>query len=162
MHKDFLKNFHVNGTALPDEIVNAILEEHNRALEAAKADTGANGGNGGKTFTQDEVNDIVSKRLAKEREKYAQQPHDEEREKALKARESRLDCREYLDSKKYPAALLEVLDTSDLDKFKTAVDTMVGKFPGVMQDHAAPPYAVHTGTRGISNDAIADAFKPNA
>ena len=34
MHKDFLKNFQVNGTALPDEIVNAILEEHNRALEA--------------------------------------------------------------------------------------------------------------------------------
>ena len=64
MKKEFLKNFQVNGVVLPDEIVDAILAENARDLDAAKANPGANGVNGGKTFTQDEVNRIVSERLA--------------------------------------------------------------------------------------------------
>lgn len=44
MKKEFLKNFQVNGAALPDEVVDSILAEHTRALEAAKANPGANGG----------------------------------------------------------------------------------------------------------------------
>ena len=41
---------------------------------------------------------------------------------ALKARESKLDCREYLIEKKYPTELLDILDISDVEKFKTAAD----------------------------------------
>lgn len=161
MKREFLKNLQVNGAALPDVVIDAIMQEHTRALEAATANPGANGGTGGKTFTQEEVNRIVSERLTREREK---QPTEDEREKALKAREARLDCRDYLDSKKYPAALLDVLDCSDVEKFKTAVDTMVGKFPGVVQsDPLPPPYAAGTGAGrvGFANDPIAAAFKPN-
>lgn len=88
-------------------------------------------GGQGRTFTQEEVNRIVSDRLAREREKM-NQPKEDERETALKIREARLDCREYLDSKKYPAALLEVLDTSDADKFKAAVDNLVERLPSVL------------------------------
>lgn len=158
MKKEFLKNFQVNGVALPDEVIDAILQEHTRDLEAAAADTGANGGTGGKVFTQEEVNRIVSERLQREREK---QPAADEREKALKAREARLDCRDFLDSKKYPAALLDVLDCSDVEKFKAAAETMVGKFPGVVQHQTPPPYASGTGTGSFSsNDPIAAAFKP--
>ena len=157
MKREFLKNFQVNGTPLPDAIIDAILEEHGRDLEAAKADPGANGGTGGKTFTQEEVNRIVSDRLAREREK---QPKDDEREQALKAREARLDCRDYLDSKKYPAALLDVLDSSDVEKFKAAADALVGKFPSVASQEVPPPYAAGTGTGSFHPDMIADAFKP--
>ena len=71
-----------------------------------------NGGSSEKMFTQDDVNRIVSERLAREREKLTQQPKEDEREQALKARENKLDCRDYLDAKKYPAALLDVLDLS--------------------------------------------------
>lgn len=159
MEREFLKNFQVNGVALPDVMIDAIMQEHTRALEAATANPGANGENGGKTFTQEDVNRIVSERLTREREKLTQQPQEDEREKALKARESRMDCRDYLDSKKYPAALLEVLDTSDVDKFKAAVDTMAEKFPGVVQNQTPPPYATGTGTTSLMGDPIAAAFK---
>ena len=162
MKKEFLKNLQVNGAALPDVVIDTILQEHTRALEAATANPGANGGTGGKTFTQDEVNRIVSDRLAREREKLTQSPQEDEREKALKAREARLDCRDYLDSKKYPAALLDVLDSSDLERFKAAADTLVKQFPSIGEDwKVPPPYAAGTGTgHGIGGDPIAAAFKP--
>lgn len=159
MQRDFLKNFQVNGTPLPDAIIDAILAEHGRDLEAAKADPGANGGTGGKTFTQEEVNRIVSDRLAREREK---QPKDDEREQALKAREARLDCRDYLDSKKYPVALLDVLDSSDVEKFKAAADALAKQFPAAFTEQPVPPpYATGTGMGNyFGSDQIANAFKP--
>lgn len=164
MKREFLKNFQVNGQPLPDAVIDAILQEHTHDLEAAKANQGVSGGTGGKTFTQDEVNRIVSERLARDRADRAAAPSPaDEREQALKAREARLDCRDYLDSKKYPAALLDVLDTSDVDKFKAAVDTMIGRFPAIAQaDEIPPPYAAGTGTgsRSFYNDPIAAAFKP--
>ena len=164
MKREFLKNLQVNGAALPDVVIDTIMQEHTRALEAATANLGASGGTGGKTFTQEEVNRIVSDRLARAREKLTQQPPDDEREKALKAREARLDCRDYLDSKKYPTALLDVLDCSDVERFKGAVDNMVGKFPGVVQpQEVPPPYAAGTGAGRMvfANDPIAAAFKPD-
>lgn len=163
MKREFLKNLQVNGAALPDVVIDTIMQEHTRAMEAATANTGANGGTGGKTFTQEEVNKIVSDRLAREREKLAQQPQEDEREKALKARESRLDCRDYLDSKKYPAALLEVLDSSDVDRFKVAADKLIEQFPGVAAAQTPPPYAAGTGTQNgnMIYDPIAAAFKPH-
>ena len=160
MKREFLKNSQVNGIALPDAVIDAIMAEHDRDLEAAKADPGASGV-GGKLFTQEDVNKIVSERLARERAKGGPSPEDD-REKALKARESRLDCRDYLDSKKYPAALLDVLDTSDVEKFKAAVGVMADNFPGVMYTQPTPPpYAAGTGSQSPPfASVIANAFKP--
>lgn len=158
MKREFLQNFQVAGQSLPKEVIDAIMAENGRDIEAAKAHAGGNGGSNGEMFTQEQLNKIISERLAREREK----PVDDEREKALKAREARLDCRDYLDSKKYPAALLDVLDSSDVDKFKAAVDAMVGKFPAVVQpQEVPPPYAAGTGTgQMLHADPVADAFKP--
>lgn len=158
MKKEFLKNFQVNGAVLPDEVIDAILAENTRDVDAAKANPGANGGTGGKMFTQEDVNRIVSERLAREREK----PIDDERERNLKAREARLDCRDYLDSKKYPAKLLDLLDSSDVEKFKSAADAMIEGFPSIMQPEnpVPPPYSAGTGTGSFYGTAIADAFKP--
>lgn len=160
MKREFLKNLTVNGQPLPKEVIDAIMEENGRDIQAAKANAGGNGGSDGKMFTQEEVNRIVSERLAREREK----PVDDEREKNLKAREARLDCRDYLDSKKYPVKLLDLLDSSDVEKFKAAADAMIEGFPSIMQpdDPLPPPYAAGTGTGGIGSieSRIADAFKP--
>lgn len=163
MKREFLENLQVNGVALPDVVIDTIMQEHTRAMEAATANPGANGGNGGKTFTQEEVNRIVSERLTREREKLTQQPQEDEREKALKAREARLDCRDYLDSKKYPAALLDVLDSSDAERFRTAADALVKAFPSVAQAGTIPPpYAAGTGSGAVlGSDPIAAAFKPS-
>lgn len=163
MKREFLKNFQVNGQPLPDAVIDAIMQESERDLEAAKADPGAKGESGGKTFTQDDVNRIVSERLARDRADRAAAPSPaDEREQALKAREARLDCRDYLDGKKLPAALLDVLDTADVEKFKTAVGIMVDKFPAIAQaEEAPPPYSALAGTQSCPwGDPIAAAFKP--
>lgn len=130
------------------------------------------GGKGGRTFTQDDVNRIVSERLAHEREKLQASARDTEREKALAAREARLDCREYLDAQGYPAALLDVLDSSDTDKFKTAVEKLVQTFPQITGGSSTPTRHFEGWKPGEATgkdryqqepggpDKIAAAFKP--
>ena len=68
MNKEFLKNFKVGNATLPDEVINAIMQENQRDIDAAKANPGGNGGNGGKMFTQEEVNRIVSGRSRETKE----------------------------------------------------------------------------------------------
>lgn len=162
MKREFLKNFQVNGQPLPDAVIDAILQENAQDLEAAKADPSAKG-EGGKTFTQEDVNRIVSERLARDRADRAVPSLGDEREKALKAREARLDCWDYLNSKKLPAALLDILDCSDVEKFKAAVGVAVDKFPSIARaDEVPPPYAAGTGTGPYcgGNDPFAAAFAP--
>ena len=130
-----------------------IIDTTNTALTNSTPEE--NGGSSEKMFTQDDV----SERLAREREKLTQQPKEDEREQALKARENKLDCRDYLDAKKYPAALLDVLDTSDAEKFKAAVDSLVQidwTFLNPQREKLILPKLSYSG----SHDAIADAFKP--
>jgi len=163
MNKEFLKNFQVNGQPLPAAVIDAIMAEHARDLEAAKADPGVSGASG-RLFTQDDVNRIVSERLARDRADRASPGPEDEREKTLKAREARLDCRDYLDGRRLPAALLDVLDCSDVERFKAAVGVMVDRFPAIARgDGAPPPYAPGTGTRGgLRSDPIAAAFRANS
>ena len=90
----------------------------------------------GRTFTQSELNTIVADRLARERSKSAERVGDlDAREKDLKAREeafeaksqrfnqweSREACKQYLTDNHISTALLDKLDTSDVEAFKTAV-----------------------------------------
>ena len=90
----------------------------------------------GRTFTQDEVNTIVADRLARERSKSAERVGDlDAREKDLKAREEALEaksqrfnqweareaCKQFLTDNHISTALLDKLDTSDPEAFKTAV-----------------------------------------
>ena len=56
------------------------------------ADNGNQGG--GKMVTQDELNKIVSDRLARDRKERSTQQQEDAKELALKAKESMLDCRE--------------------------------------------------------------------
>lgn len=83
------------------------------------------GDRGEKLFTQDDVNRIVSERLARERQKAEPSPEDT-READLKVRESKMDCREFVASGGYPAELLELFDTTDPEKFKAAVSKLDG------------------------------------
>ena len=109
------------------------MENPNTAPSAAQQ-TENNGS--GRTFTQDEVNTIVADRLARERSKSAERVGNlDEREKDLKAREEALEaksqrfnqweareaCKQYLTDNHISAALLDKLDTSDPEAFKTAV-----------------------------------------
>ena len=125
-------------------------------------------GTGGKMFTQDEVNKIISERLAREKAK-AEPTAIDERETALKAREARLDCRDYLEelSKGGKAAsgvlgLLDILDTGDSEKFKKTVSALLelGAFNPQLE-----PLKIHrVDIRGgvSADDLIAAAFRPKS
>ena len=87
----------------------------------------------GRLFTQDEVNEIIRKRLferKKEQEKNKRTEEDYQkrenelidREKAVASRETRLSCMEYLKENNYPDELLDALDTSDIEGFKENVE----------------------------------------
>ena len=90
-------------------------------------------------FTQSELNNIVADRLARERSKSAERVGDlDAREKDLKAREEALEaksqrfnqweareaCKQYLTDNHISAALLDKLDTSNVEAFKTAVQAV--------------------------------------
>lgn len=92
-----------------------------------------------RVFTQDEVNNIVQERLARERSKSAQTADDlTARETDLKAREDALAakskafdawtakeaCKKYLTENKISMKLLDKLDTSDPEAFKNAVQAV--------------------------------------
>lgn len=92
-----------------------------------------------RVFTQSEVNDIVRERLARERSKSAERMDDLlARENDLKARETELAakskafdawtakeaCKKYLTDNHISEKLLEKLDTSDPEAFKTAVQAV--------------------------------------
>ncbi len=80
-----------------------------------------------KTFTQDELNAIVSERLKREKESIMKQL--EQREKDLQTKENVFECKEYLSQNGYPVELMEIFNAENRDDFITRVSAMVEKFP---------------------------------
>lgn len=77
-----------------------------------------------KMFTQEQVNEIIKKRLERQKENNVNSQELEARAAELTAKESRLDCREYLINREYPVELLDLIDTSDVKMFKEKADKM--------------------------------------
>ena len=89
----------------------------------------SNPANGERTFTQEQVNAIVSERLAKEKQKgenaFAEREQQfAEREKALANREALIDLKDQLKEKGLPAELLPVLNVQDKEALQTALDAL--------------------------------------
>lgn len=142
---------------------------------------------GGKLFTQDEVNKIVSDRLAREREKLTQQTAFEEREKALQEREKAFEAKEaraakeaavraYYQEKGVTGRALEVamkgsgqeIDTLELAdgqvKDFTAIDSLIGGvFAGLVSKTVtvgAPVTHPPSSYQPTMTDALKNAFQP--
>lgn len=77
-----------------------------------------------KMFTQEQVNEIVRKRLKEKKESEITSQELEARATELDARESRLKCREYLMEKGYKSDLLDILDTSNAEEFVKKADAV--------------------------------------
>ena len=90
-------------------------------------DPAGNQGAGEKTFTQDDVNRIVSDRLAKDREKASKELG--EREQELAKREFRLNSRQKLIDRGYPEDILDALNCSSEEAFNKALDIIDGHGP---------------------------------
>jgi len=106
----------------------------------------ASGDPGEKLFTQADLDRIIGERLSRERQKAEPSPV-EVKEAELKAREARLDCREFIAAEGYPAELLDLFDTSDSEKFRE----VVGKLDGIVDlpsNHRKPTPRFLTGGGG--------------
>ncbi len=95
------------------------------------ADPAAGQGTGEKTFSQEQVNAIVQKRLAEDREKASKELG--EREQELAHREFRLNSRQKLIDKGYPETLLDALNCSSEEAF----DKALGIIDGLMEERLA-------------------------
>lgn len=136
-----------------------MAENNTNAQQQPNTQPEGNGGSG-KTFTQEEVNRIVSDRLAREREKGVQSPS--EREQQFNARENLLNCREYISQKGYPSKLLEIFSTADSSEFEKSVEKLLEAFPGIVHKGPVKTGLSHQGggEGDAAGDRIAKAFKP--
>lgn len=92
-----------------------------------------------KLFTQEQVNEIIRKRLERQKESSLNEEELIRREKELDSREKAFECKKYLSSNGYPSELLEVIDTSDVEKFKEKADKAIMAFETMdKQTHVAP------------------------
>ena len=101
--------------------------EKNENLETEELQDGIDqNGQQEKMFTQEQVNEIVRKRLAKVKQQEGTEPPEDYTAKVaeLTAKESHLSCREYVIERRYPKELLETLDTSDVENFKEKADML--------------------------------------
>lgn len=129
---------------------------------AVHATTAETGDAAERTFTQEEVNRIVTDRLARARAK--EETPVSAREQALTRREAQLACQEFTLQEDIPQALLTVLDTADFSHFKTEAQALLTAFPVLSPGRAhaelstALPHEKDAGD--FSVDAVAQAFKP--
>lgn len=102
-----------------DQITNQNTNQQPTTQPADNGDQGSC-----KMFTQEEVNNIVKERLARERAKNTlPEPTEEDKQRQeLSARESKVACREYIMDQGLPRELLDVLDTSNHEEFKAKAD----------------------------------------
>lgn len=135
--------------------------KNNETQQQPTQPAGNGNSSGEKMFTQDDVNRIVSERLARDRESRSAQQQNDERESALKAREAKFDCREYVTVNKYPVELLDLLDTSNVDKFKETVEKLSDLFcykrPRFVD---SPKFTSNDRSNAPASDPIREAFKP--
>lgn len=136
------------------------------------ADTNADHGNDQeRMFTQSEVNELISKRLERERAKHeAKQPDEETLQKVadlenkateLNKKEFELDCKSYLMEKGYNSEIINFIDADDLDTFKEKADKL-NSMIGENNRRTAPPLGstednMHV-LHDVKADKIADAF----
>lgn len=124
-----------------------------------------------RTFTQEEVNRIVSERLAKERSRAERSENNADAQRAaeLTARENKLICREYLIDNNYPAEMLNCIDTSDPETFKNKAESIYNAICNKTRRAPLPAPLYSDGRQAtspkfvandyISSDIIGEAFK---
>ena len=113
------------------------MTDNNTPNTAQQENTTQPEGNGpaGKMFTQEEVNNIVRERLNRVKAGAAEQDEratalDEreaavqQREQAMQQKESRAACEDHCKAKGYDTAFLDLLDTSDPERFTALLDKL--------------------------------------
>ena len=99
--------------------------DDNERMNEATAEQQEN--NEEKTFTQDEVDEIIRKRLARERKKSGSgEDPGADRERSLEERELHLMAREKLFDEGLPSQLADILKYSDEESLEVALEVIKG------------------------------------
>lgn len=106
-----------------------------------------------KTFSQDDVNRIVSERLAKEKSKA--DATIAQREQELAQREFLLTAKTTLTEKGLPVELLDALNTSSPEAFEQSLRILEQHSKSTARE-TPPPYAVGTGSTPVIGYGNAD------
>lgn len=95
------------------------------------------GGNTGKTFTQEEVNQIVSGRLKEEREKMKKEQDATfaEREQKIAAREMRMNALDKLHEKGLPSSLVDAINCSSDETMNKSIDILMQAYKAEQGGH---------------------------
>ncbi len=112
-------------------------------------------------FTQEEVNDIVQKRLAKERERLSkvfqeekQLSELEERERNILKRELRADAIEELSKRNLSTRLADLLDYSSQEEMQKSMDEVTAIFQSALSDKIRPMARQSTPYEGSGGSGI--------
>lgn len=137
------------------------------AENAGRQDAQENSRNGAdqheeeRRFTQDEVNDIVQKRLAKERERLSkifqeekQISELEERERNILKRELRADAVEELNKRSLPARLADLLDYSSEENFNSSMAEVTAVFKSALGERLKPYARQSTPFEGMGGSGM--------
>ena len=108
--------------------------------ENKATNTNPESGAGEKTFTQDQLNDIVSRRLAEEKAKSEKTLR--EREQQLAQRELLLTAKEKLTESGLPVELLDALNVSSPEAMEKAITTLKGVIDKIKAE-APKPFTIH-------------------
>lgn len=121
-----------------------------------------------KLFTQEEVNEILKKRLERYKEKH-EAASDEQtvkisaeldaRSAELDKKELKLDCKAYLSEMGYDANMLDIIQADDFDTFKDKADRLNQLVVDSQPKREAPPLGNPEMPTGDDRKSkIADAF----
>lgn len=120
--------------------------------------------NGEKTFTQEQVNQIIGERLAKEKAKL--EAEIVEREKAVSSRELKLNAREKIGEMGLPFELLDVLNLDDQEKLDTTLTALKASieknkeaYPNITGARPAYPKDANNAKGATDDDLIRQAMK---
>ncbi len=108
--------------------------------ENKATNTNPESGAGEKTFTQDQLNDIVSRRLAEEKAKSEKTLR--EREQQLAQRELLLTAKEKLTESGLPVELLDALNVSSPEAMEKAITTVKAVIDKIKAE-APKPFTIH-------------------
>lgn len=108
------------------------MNEELENVQGTEEKTGTEDMHQAKTFTQDEVDNIIEKRLARERKKFSgilagKEPRElelDEREKVVKKREMQINARTLLTEQGIPEEAMELLNYEDDEKLQESIETL--------------------------------------
>lgn len=139
--------------------------EDNKPMDQEQAVTGAdeqgqeeNQGEDQRTFTQDEVNEIVQRRLDRERKKAGTEENTdlkerikalEEREAAVLEKELKTDALDTLKSKGLPDSLLELVDFSSKEGYEASLKKVIDTLSPMLAEKGE---MLRVNTGGTHND----------